>query len=273
MRIGVVGAGRMGMPMVRRIADAGHEVRVLGRSAQTRNALAGQGVSVVTEVVDVADGADAVVVCVFTDEQVHEVCLDSALLDTLPSGSAVVVHTTGSPSTVQAIADRAVARGIGVIDAPVSGGPQDVAAGRVTLFVGGADDTVARIRPVLNSYGDPVLHVGPLGAGQLVKLINNALFTAQIGLLSEAIRLGSQLGVDERALLNALPHGSAASRAATIAAAKGSVKAVVETVGSFVGKDVDVVRKVAAELGGDLGALDQAITVLTGRTSSERIHL
>lgn len=224
--------------------------------------LAASGVPAVGQVAEVAEGADAVLVSVYNDDQVRAVCLGDGLLGALPSGSVVVVHTTGSPHIVESIAETAAARGIGVIDSPFSGGPHDVAAGRVTLFVGGADDTVAWMKPLLDCYGDPVLHVGPLGSGQRVKLVNNALFTAQIGLLSEAVRLGSQLGLNETTLLNALPHGSAASRAATFAAAKGSVAAVAEAIRAFVGKDVDVVRKVAAGLGGDLGALGPAIDLL-----------
>ena len=79
---------------------------------------------------------------------------------------------------------RAAPHGVDVVDAPVSGGPHNAAAGALTLFVGGAEEAVARVRPVLGCYGDPVLHVGPLGAGQKVKLVNNALFAAQLGLLS-----------------------------------------------------------------------------------------
>jgi 3-hydroxyisobutyrate dehydrogenase-like beta-hydroxyacid dehydrogenase len=262
MRIGFIGAGRMGRPMVRRLIDAGCDVRVLGRSTETRRVLEAEGVPVVTDVSDLAHGADAVLVCVYNDEQVRQVCLDGDLLHRMSSGSTLVVHTTGSPRTVEAIAARAASRGVDVVDSPVSGGPHDVAVGRVTLFVGGADDTVARMRPVLCTYGDPVLHVGPLGAGQLVKLINNALFASQIGLLSEAIRLGSQLGVAEQVLLNALPHGSAASRAVTFAVTRGSVATVAKALGDFVGKDVDVVRKVASELGADLGALNSGLDAM-----------
>jgi 3-hydroxyisobutyrate dehydrogenase-like beta-hydroxyacid dehydrogenase len=125
--------------------------------------------------------------------------------------------------------------------------------------VGGSDDAVERARPVVSSYGDPVLHVGALGAGQRVKLINNALFAAQIGLLRHAVALGNRLGVDEPRLLGAITHGSAASRVADIVGARGSVEAFIDTVGEFVGKDVAVVRKTAAELGGDLGLLDDVI--------------
>ena len=256
MRIGFVGAGRMGRPVVRRLVQAGHELRVLARSADTRDALAREGVRVAADLPDVAHDADVVLVCVHTDEQVRAVCLDGGLDGGL-TGGTVVVHTTGSPHTAEAIARR----GWSVVDAPFSGGPHDVAAGRVTLFVGGDDETVARVGPVLSCYGDPVLHVGPLGAGQRVKLINNALFAAHIGLLDDAVRLGTQLGVPEQVLVEALQHGSAASRALSGVASRGSVAAFNEAVREFVGKDVDIVRRLAAELGGDLGAIEGALAV------------
>lgn len=262
MRLGFIGTGRMGRPMVRRLVGAGYDVRALGRSAQTRQALADDGAQPVSDLVAVAAGADVVLVCVFTDEQVREVCLGSELLAEMPGGSIVVVHTTGSPRTAEAVAARAALRGISVIDAPVSGGPHDVAAGRVTLFVGGSDDAVARIEPVLRSYGDPVLHVGKAGAGQCVKLVNNALFAAQIGLLADAARLGSELGIAENVLLTALSHGSSASRALAGAVSRGSVTAFAEAVGDFLKKDVEAVRTAAADLGGDLRTLEGAIGAL-----------
>src|SRR6202008_1282809 len=149
--------------------------------------------------------------------------------------------------------------GVDVIDAPVSGGPHDIAAGRGTVFVGGSDDAVERARPVLAGHGDPLLPVVPIGAGEGVKLVNNTLFAAQIGLLREAVRLGDRLGVDERQLLDAIGHGSAARRVGGSVGARGSVSAFVDMVGEFVGKDVAVVRKTAAELGTELGVLDDVI--------------
>lgn len=264
MRIGFVGAGRMGAPMVARLLAAGHDVTAVGRSEEKRAVLSAEGARAVADVPAACDG-DAVVVCVFSDDQVRAVCLDSELLARMPRGSAVVVHTTGSPGTVEEIAARASARGIDVLDAPVSGGPHDIAAGRITLLVGGAGEAVARMRPVLASYGDPLLHVGPLGSGQRVKLINNALFAANLGLLGEAVRVARGLGVAEDVLLDALPHGSAASRALTGVAARGSVAAFAEAVHDFLGKDVATVRKVAAELGADLGVIETAIDSLDPR--------
>ncbi|OBG27436.1 6-phosphogluconate dehydrogenase [Mycobacterium sp. 852002-51057_SCH5723018] len=246
--------------MVAHLVEGGHEVRALGRTAESRQQLERLGARAVSQVAAAGARADVVVLCVFTDQQVREVCLDGTLLATMPPGSTLVVHTTASPKTIEAVAARALH--LDVVDAPVSGGPHDVAAGSLTLFVGGGDDAVARVRPVLDCYGDPVLPVGPLGAGQRVKLVNNALFAGHIGLLAEAIRLGQRLGVPESTLLAALPQGSAASRALNILAARGSLASFIAVTGEFVGKDVAVVRAMAEELGSDLGALNDVIEVI-----------
>jgi 2-hydroxy-3-oxopropionate reductase len=245
----------MGRPMVRRLVEAGHHVRALGRSSEKCSAITELGAQPVGEIAAVCADADAVIVCLFTDEQVRRVCLADDLLAAMPPGSTLVLHTTGSPRTAEAIAER----GVDVVDAPVSGGPHNAAAGDLTLFVGGDDDAVTSVRPVLSCYGDPILHVGPLGSGQKVKLVNNALFAAHIGLLSAGVELAERLGVAESALLNALPHGSAASRVADIVAAGGSMASFVETAGEFVGKDIAVVKQIAAELGGGLGTLADVI--------------
>ncbi|HET9564930.1 MAG TPA: NAD(P)-dependent oxidoreductase [Mycobacterium sp.] len=255
-RVGFVGAGRMGGPMVRRLVDAGHDVRALGRSPEKRAAVQELGAQAVADLAGVAEGAEAVIVCVFTDEQVRQVCLEGDLGAAMAPGAVLVIHTTGSPRTAEAIA----ARGIDVVDAPVSGGPHDIAAGHVTLFVGGDDDVVGRVKPVLSAYGDPILHVGRTGAGQLVKLVNNTLFAAQIGVVAEGVRLGGRLGIDESALLGALTHGSAGSCALDKIAMAGSSGAFIDRVGDFIGKDVAVVRKIVAELDGDLGALDDMVS-------------
>jgi 3-hydroxyisobutyrate dehydrogenase-like beta-hydroxyacid dehydrogenase len=241
--------------MVRRLVDAGHDVRALGRTPEKTDAIAQLGAHAVTEPAAVAAGADVVLVCVFTDEQVTQVCLDDDMVAAMSPGAVLVIHTTGSPRTAQVIA----ARGVNVVDAPVSGGPHDIAAGRVTLFVGGDDDAVARAQPILTAYGDPILHVGRLGSGQLVKLINNALFAAQIGVVAEGVRLGELLGISEPALLEALAHGSAGSRALGNITRAGSAAAFIDSVGDFIGKDVAVVRETVADLGGDLGALEELV--------------
>lgn len=257
MRIGFVGAGRMGRPMVSRLVTAGHDVQLLGRTAEKRRELEQLGARLVDEAAGAGAHADVVVLCVFTDEQVRQVCLESGLVAAMSPGSVLVVHTTASPNTIAAVAARADR--VEVVDAAVSGGPHDIADGRLTLFVGGAEAAVDRVRAVLGCYADPVLHVGPAGAGQTVKLVNNALFAGQIGLLQEAIRLGERLGVPESTLLTALGHGSATSRVLNLVAAGGSVASFIEVAGDFVRKDAAVVRDVAAELGCGLGALEDVI--------------
>ncbi|WP_135456763.1 NAD(P)-dependent oxidoreductase [Mycobacterium sp. DL99] len=254
MRVGFIGAGRMGAPMVRRLTDAGHRVRALGRDDEKRAAVAELGAEPAATPNEAVTDADVTIVCVFTDEQVRQLCPD--LIDEMPPGSVLVLHTTGSPRTAEILAERGAARGIAVVDAPVSGGPHDIAAGTVTVFAGGDEEAVARAREVLISYADPVLHVGPVGAGQRVKLVNNALFAAQIGAVAEGVRLGDRLGIDEATLLTALTHGSAASRALGGIAATGSADAFIARVGEFIGKDVAVVRKTASELDSDLGRLE-----------------
>ena len=257
MNIGFVGAGRMGAPMIARLVAAGHSVRAVGRTDEKRSAVAELGATPAPSVAAAADDADVVIVCVFTDDQVKDLCLGGTLPEAMRPGSALVLHTTGSPRTAQAIAARF--GHVDVVDAPVSGGPHDIAAGSVTLFVGGTDDAVARLTPVLAAYGDPILHAGDTGAGQLVKLVNNTLFAAQIGLVAEGTRLGTRFGISEGALLNALTHGSAQSRVLSMIASAGSADAFISAVGEFIGKDVAVVRNTVAELGGDLGPLDALV--------------
>jgi 3-hydroxyisobutyrate dehydrogenase-like beta-hydroxyacid dehydrogenase len=252
----------MGRPMVGRLLAAGHEVAVLGRSPQAREELGAAGARPVAEASAVAEKADVVCLCVFSDEQVRALALDGGLAEAMPAGSVLVIHTTGSPGTARAIAAAGAAGGVGVLDSPVSGGPHDIAAGHITLLVGGSDADLERARPVLSAYGDPVLHTGPLGAGQAVKLVNNAVFAANIGLVAQAVKLGAQLGVSEEGLLAALPHGSAASMGLQVAAGRGSVATSAAMLAEFLGKDVKVVREVAAELGASLGVLGPAIAEL-----------
>jgi 3-hydroxyisobutyrate dehydrogenase-like beta-hydroxyacid dehydrogenase len=257
VRVGFVGAGRMGAPMVSRLVAAGHQVHALGRTDEKRSAVAELGAMPVADAAAAAEAADAVVLCVFTDEQVNAIA--PGLIAAMPRDSVLVLHTTGSPRTALTLAEQGAPVGVGVIDAPVSGGPHDIAAGEVTLFVGGTERAVERARPVLATYAEPILHVGGVGAGQKVKLVNNAMFAAQIGLVSEAVKLAGNLGVAEADLLASLPHGSGASKVVGHIARAGSTEAFIAAVGEFIGKDVAVVRDTVAQLGGELGLLDDVV--------------
>lgn len=146
LRIGVIGTGEMGRPLVDRVLGAGHRVAAFARRAEVRNALAAAGVDVVDRAADLGADRDVVIVYVFSDDQVREVALAGGIVDAMAPGSVLVIHTTGSPATATAIAAHASRRGVGVVDAPGSGGPAQMAKGMLNLFVGGATDHVERCR-------------------------------------------------------------------------------------------------------------------------------
>jgi len=267
MRVGIVGAGRMGWPMATRLREAGQEVGVLARTQEASARARSAGLRAASTIAETCRAVQVVLVCVFTDAQVRETCLGAdGIVAAVAAGGYVVIHTTGSPTTAEEVADTAGRRGIAVLDVPVSGRPADVAAGRVTLFAGGDEESLAAVRPVLGAYGSPIIHAGPVGYGQRVKLVNNALFAANIGLAAEAMRLGNALGVSDGVLLEALANGSAGRPAIGLLAGAGSVAQLVTLVGEFLAKDVATVRAVADRLGADLGLLGD---VLSGHTFAE----
>jgi 3-hydroxyisobutyrate dehydrogenase-like beta-hydroxyacid dehydrogenase len=260
VKIGFIGAGRMGRPMIGRLAAAGHDVSVLVRRPQARAAAEAAGLPWGTVAATVRD-ADAVFVVVLTDEQVRSVCLgpDGAIAAMRP-GATLIQHTTSDPVTAELLTAAGAERGIRVLDAALSGGPHDIAAGRLTLWVGGDEAVLAELRPVLESYASPVMFVGPAGHGQRVKLVNNALFVAQVGLAIDAVRLAGSLGIEEQAILAAVQHGSGASRALGVVARGGSVDTVAERLADLMLKDVTVVREVARRAGADLGIIGAVLS-------------
>jgi 3-hydroxyisobutyrate dehydrogenase-like beta-hydroxyacid dehydrogenase len=134
-------------------------------------------------------------------------------------GGVVAIHSTVHPDTCHRIAQSADAGGIAVVDAPVSGGGGAAAERRLLVMAGGDDEAVDRCRPVFATFADPVLHLGPLGSGQLAKLLNNLVFTAQIAVATDTFGFADRLGVDRAALATVLAHGSGGSRAAATLAA------------------------------------------------------
>jgi 3-hydroxyisobutyrate dehydrogenase len=252
VHVGIVGTGAIGMPMVRRLVGAGHQVAAYARRPAAIAALTRLDVPVMSSVAEVAGGAEVVVLCPFTDRQVRHIAIDDGLLAATAPAAVVVIHTTGSPATARALQEAAPDRGVEVLDAPISGGAPDIEAGALTLYVGGSITALARARPVLASYGQPILHLGPLGSGQLVKLVNNALFAAQVHLAATALVLAQSFGVDGRALSEAVAAGSGASRAMAIL---GGDLARLEGLRRFLAKDIDVLFEVATALPLDLGIL------------------
>ncbi|MGV9862294.1 NAD(P)-dependent oxidoreductase [Rhodococcus koreensis] len=255
-KVGFVGAGRMGQPMLERIAAAGLPVNVLARSdgARTRQSKFA-GVTTASTAAEAAADAGIVAVVVHTDTQVREVCFDGGLLAAMVPGSVLIVHTTGSPFTAHEIAAAAAERDVAVVDAPVSGGPHDISAGSIAVFAGGTEAAFKRARPVLECYADPLFHVGPLGSGQIVKLVNNAIFLSNVEVVDAATRFGEELGLDVATMMQCLQQGSARSAALEGVVRAGSAKTFRSSVAEFLHKDALVVQDVSKAMGADLGCI------------------
>jgi 3-hydroxyisobutyrate dehydrogenase len=265
-RIGVVGTGEMGRPLVDRLLAAGHHVSAFARRPQARAELTAAGVDVVDTVASLGAKSDIVVIYVFADEQVRAVALDDGLVDAMSPASLVVIHTTGSPDTAKAISAHARPRGIGVVDAPGSGGPAQVADGTLNLFLGGEVDDVERCRAVFETYATNITHFGDVGSGQMVKLINNLLFGCHLELAFEASRLAGLFGIDSAELARTVHTCSGQSYSLDLVAAMGSPERLVDMAGPYVHKDVVVARAVAAAIGAPLGTFDAVTAPLLERT-------
>jgi 3-hydroxyisobutyrate dehydrogenase-like beta-hydroxyacid dehydrogenase len=255
-RIGFVGAGQIGEPMVRRLLGAGHQVRLYARRPEVGERLGALGAGLVDSAPAVADGADAVITCLFSDEQLAAVAPE--VLAAMPTGSVFVSHTTGTPGTIERLAELAWARQIGVVDAPFSGNAEGVLAGSLTVYLGGNGDVLARADAIVRAYADPVLPTGPRGSALRVKLLNNVLFASISQLTLGAIEAGRGMGVTEDALQDALRVSSGGSHAADYIRELGGAEAYTGRVAHFLRKDVEACRSVAADLGVNLGPLLRA---------------
>jgi 3-hydroxyisobutyrate dehydrogenase-like beta-hydroxyacid dehydrogenase len=266
LRIGVIGTGEMGRPLVDRLLAAGHEVAAFARRPEVRDELASAGVEVVDDLVALAASRDIVVLYVYSDEQVRDLALDGGMVEAMAPGSLLAIGTTGSPETAVLIAERGASRGVHVVDIPASGGPQQVAAGALTVFVGGDEAAVEQARPLLDAYTTTAVHFGPVGSGQKVKLLNNLLFGAHVELAVQAARICQAMGLDETTVTTALHGCSGASAAIDMAAATGSTDQLLALAGRFVHKDVVVARALAADLEIDLGVLEPVTDRVLQRT-------
>jgi 3-hydroxyisobutyrate dehydrogenase-like beta-hydroxyacid dehydrogenase len=211
IRAGFIGLGSQGAGMAERIIACGLPTTLWARRPESLESFAGRA-AVAVDPVALGRTSDVVGICVTDGAAVFEVALGpGGVLAGMAPGSVLAIHSTIGPDECDRVAEAASARGIHVIDAPVSGGGAAAAAGHVTVYVGGNDEAVAAARPVLETFGDPIFHLGPLGSGQRTKLINNALNAAQFALAHDALGLGSAFGLDPAALGDALRHGSGRS--------------------------------------------------------------
>ena len=256
MKVGFIGAGMMGRPILDQLVAGGHDCTVLTRTEEKRAAAEADGLACAGTVADTVRDADVAISVVLNDDQVREVLLgpDGAVAAMKP-GSTIVQHTTSDPATAQLVADAGAGVGVRVLDAALSGGPHNIRAGELTLWVGGDETLLDELRPMLALYASPVMFVGALGNGQRVKLVNNALFVSHLGLAVDALRLAGSLGIEPSAILPAVQHGSGASFGLNVVAGMGSAERVAAAISGLMAKDVDVVRQVAARSGVDLGVL------------------
>lgn len=215
-RVGFIGLGAMGRPMVASLLAAGVPVSLTGRSPAAAAALVEAGAVWCDSPRTLAEGEVAVVVLMLPDLPEVEAVLDGAdgILAASPRDLVLVVASTSSPDGVRAL-DRRLGERTGgavrVVDAPVSGGTDGAAAGTLLIMVGGAEPDVARALPVLRACGTPV-HLGPLGAGQVAKACNQMIVAATILALGEAAVLADRSGLDLPVLFDLLAGGYAGSR-------------------------------------------------------------
>lgn len=245
-RVGFVGLGSQGAPMARRIVDSGYETTLWARRAESLEPFADTDVSVASTRGDLGEASDILCVCVVDDAGVDEVLGGpNGALAAMADGSVVVVHSTVHPATclrLQVDFPR-----LHVLDAPVSGGGLKAAAKELLVMVGGDADVFERCRPILETFGDPVLHVGPLGAGQEVKLLNNMVFTAQLGLAAEVFELADTRGLDQAAVASILASGSGRSYAAEVVTGGGfNLDGLAAFAGPLLAKDVGILAEHAA---------------------------
>lgn len=235
-RVGFLGPGRMGRPMVDRLLEAGHEVTVLARRPQVRDELAAAGARSVSTPQEAAHDAELVLLCLFSDEQLLEVM--DGLVAGIARGAVIASHVTGSRQVLLDLDLRARERGARVVDAPVSGGEEEIRAGRLTVLLGGQDEDVQVTDRVVSAYADPRIRTGQLGSALAAKLVNNLLFAAHVQTAASAVALAEQLGVSQDKLVEVLATSSGGSYVTSRLAAFLPAGQWPDVVGDFMRKDV-----------------------------------
>jgi 3-hydroxyisobutyrate dehydrogenase len=199
--IAFIGLGNMGLPMAANLARAAHRVTAFDLSADAVAKARAQGLQVAASAAEAVEGADVVVSMLPASKHVESLFLGAdGLLVRLASGSLVIDCSTIAPAAAKKVAREAAARGLSMIDAPVSGGTAGATAGTLTFIVGGDAAALERARPVLQAMGRNIFHMGDAGAGQVAKLCNNMALGVIMAVTGEALALGVAHGLDARAL-------------------------------------------------------------------------
>ena len=207
-----IGLGNMGFPMAGHLSKAGFDVTVYNRTAKKAEAWATEhgGASAETPA-QAAEGANIVITCVGNDDLRAVTLGDSGVLAGAGKGSLVIDHTTASAIVAREVAEAAAANGVGFLDAPVSGGQEGAQNGQLTIMVGGSDEDFAQGEPALQAYAKAVTHMGPVGSGQLTKMINQICCSCAIQALAEGMNFAVKSGLDPHQVVDVISKGAAQS--------------------------------------------------------------
>ncbi|MFK7894523.1 MAG: NAD(P)-dependent oxidoreductase [Myxococcota bacterium] len=207
MRVGYIGLGNMGGPMSAHLAPGGFETTVFDLSGAALEAAVATGANAAASPFDVGASSEIVCICVQTDAQVRSVIVGdgegTGVLAGLSEGGVILIHSTVSPETIEAMHAAAEQHGCSVVDAAVTGGAAGAKAGELVFMVGGEDETIERIRPVLDVSSKLVIHAGPRGSGVKLKLVVNLFQYIHFAAVREAFALAEVTGLDHEDLIAA----------------------------------------------------------------------
>ena len=211
-RIGFIGLGIMGRGMAANILKAGFSLAVWNRTQERAEELADAGASVAATPAALAAASDIIITCVSDTPDVEAVILgEDGVIHGAQPGSLVIDMSTISPAATRRIASALAEKNVAMLDAPISGGSEGAARGTLSIMVGGAAEDVQRARPVLQTMGKRITHVGPSGAGQTVKLVNQVIVVGNCLAMAEGLMLAQAGGVDLEKCLEAVSGGAAGS--------------------------------------------------------------
>jgi 2-hydroxy-3-oxopropionate reductase len=213
MKVGFIGLGVMGEPMARHLRAAGHDLAVWARRPTSAAALVAEGVPLCATPAELAARSEVVITIVTGSADVDALAFGAdGLAAGFAPGTIHVDMSTIAPAMARSLAERYAARGIGFVDAPVSGGGQGARDATLAIMAGAEPQVLERVRPLLAAMGKRIVHIGPPGAGQVAKACNQMIMVSAIQACAEAVRLANAHGVDVAAVRTALMGGSAASR-------------------------------------------------------------
>lgn len=212
MHIAFIGLGAMGLPMARRLVEAGHDVRGHDVTAAARERFSEAGGTLSGSIEKACDGADALFLMVVNADQTEGVLFDEGAARALPEGALVIACCTQPPARAEDCGRRLAASGLRLLDAPVSGGTAGAEGGTLTIMAGGPRETFEAARPILEILGDKLHHVGEAwGQGSTMKTVNQLMCGAHIAVAAEALALGRAAGIDGGLMLEILGKSAAAS--------------------------------------------------------------